>query len=191
MNRRRLLQSLAALFPQTIFIARASPGLDFSHMALGATVSGEAALLAEPLIVFTVRDQRNPDPMLAPGGYDRGDVIEVLPDGWRFSERELTHPGWRIVHVTGWTVEQANQLKTHGPPRWAGQFANRAPLRRLAYLEVEHPAIPAPLAAWLEDDARAEPIRPWPAALLRSVMRHKKLPDDPTVIGSTSNNVIG
>ena len=31
------------------------------------------------------------------GGYHKGDVIVVCPDGWPWSEIERTHPQWAIV----------------------------------------------------------------------------------------------
>jgi len=33
------------------------------------------------------------------GGWDAGDIIDYHPDGHGWSQRELTHPLWRIVSV--------------------------------------------------------------------------------------------
>lgn len=41
----------------------------------------------------------------------RGDVIVVMPDGWRWSERELTNPGWRLLRLPGLPPEAMIELQ--------------------------------------------------------------------------------
>ena len=44
------------------------------------------------------------------GSTKRGDVIEICPDGWGWSDAELTHPDWRIIR-SPITQSMANILK--------------------------------------------------------------------------------
>lgn len=52
-------------------------------------------------VVFRVMDKAAPDDPRRAVRTSRGCVIDVLPDGWGFSERELTNPEWRIVRFPG------------------------------------------------------------------------------------------
>ena len=45
----------------------------------------------------------------------RGDVIDVLPDGWVFSVLERTNPDWMIVDLPGQTSEAFQFLKAREP----------------------------------------------------------------------------
>lgn len=51
---------------------------------------------------FTPADRNNPNWQLR---YDTGEIIDVVQDGWVFSDRELTNPQWRIIWMPGVPVD--------------------------------------------------------------------------------------
>lgn len=63
------------------------------------------------VVVFQVNDKAAPENPKRVVKYSRGCVIEVLPDGWQFSERERTHPDWRIVMFPGLPIEAFHDLR--------------------------------------------------------------------------------
>lgn len=68
----------------------------------------------------------------------RGEVIDVLPDGWEFTARERSRPDWLILRVPDLSVEKAQQYTAAEPENERGGFAViRHPRRRLLYLNLD------------------------------------------------------
>lgn len=52
-------------------------------------------------VAIRVLDKTEPNHPLRAFRSQRGDVIDVRPDGWRWTQRELTSPAWRFVRLPG------------------------------------------------------------------------------------------
>lgn len=66
-------------------------------------------------IVVRVVDKTSQDQNINRRLSKRGDVIEIFPDGWVFSERERTNPHWMIVDIPGVAPESFSSLRNRVP----------------------------------------------------------------------------
>lgn len=104
-------------------------------------------------IIFWARDKVKPwDAELDAQAYKRGDVISIHPDGWAWSQRELTNPDWRILRLTSIT-DLADLEDLRRPENDSGGL-----LKRKRSRFVDPSKLPAQVQTWLNDDARAVPI---------------------------------
>jgi len=104
-------------------------------------------------IIFWARDKAKPwDAELDAQAYKRGDVISIVPDGWQWSPRELTHPDWRILRLTSIT-DLADLAVLKRPELDANLRVRR---KRASFVEITK--LPAAVQIWLADDTRAVPI---------------------------------
>lgn len=119
----------------------------------------------------------------------RGTVIETFPDGHAYGAEELSHPMFRIVQLPG------------APLAWGRAFMGgeitqpdtaRKPIVRLFQMDIDHPSIPAALAAYLADDSRTEAVHRVDTAELPALaaLKTRRVVSDPTTIGDPGH-VIG
>lgn len=135
--------------------------------------------MAEFLI--RVKDKVNPDsPYLDVRCLKRGDVVDVCPDGWPWSQKELTEPFWRIVAVSGMTLDEA---KTFLEPEPGDINLNRMLRRRAFFVDVDNTSLPKAIKTWIADDTRATPILSITLTRIRDLKTAKTPLTDPNVIG--------
>lgn len=106
----------------------------------------------------------------------RGLVIDVLEDGHQYGRMELTNPLFRILKLPG--VPLAFGRSFLG--REIGDHPHA--LARAFRLDIDHPDIPADLAAYLADDARAEPSFEVDQATI-AALKQARPTGDPAAIG--------
>lgn len=135
--------------------------------------------MAEFLI--RIRDKpKDPDPYVDIKRSKRGDVICACPDGWVWSQNELTNPDWRIIKVPGLADAVSQQLVTVE----AGDERLNKMLRRRQYkLDVDYASLPQADKAYLRDDSRAQASITISKALAQSLVTLKPAVQDPAVIG--------
>lgn len=106
-------------------------------------------------IVLRIADQFATDALAHATKELRGDVVEVVPDGWPFSAAELAHAAWRIVSLPAVSLDEARSFAAPGHVApWEGRIA---PARAFG-LDLDGPPVPAGLAAFLADDSRSVPV---------------------------------
>lgn len=127
--KRSLITTRRNLFAATIGTAL---GASQPRVPGMGTPAGTASCI--PVIAVFADDSRfNPDlPHLSPV---RGNVIQILPDGWNFSHLERTAEHLRLLRVPGLAMARAQMLLTPATPR--GDGFNR---RWSMYLDFGHPA---------------------------------------------------
>ncbi len=147
-----------------------------------------SASVEDVLLVVTVKDRRNPDPNLAPGGYDRGDVVEVLPMR-DYHGAVNTHDFWRILPVSGMGVERARKLLQPGTISSPHQFERRVRGRRALTLNLD--ALTGSVAEYLADDERRVPVCPVVLSVseIDRITRFRPEVPDALVLGSHSSVV--
>lgn len=135
------------------------------------------------VIVFFVKDRTNPNPFIDAKCYKRGDVIEVLPDGWQFSPAELSNPEWRILSLPNVTVAQASHLMS-GEVDADPLKPSRMLQRRGVKFDLDDVALPAAVKTWLLDDRRTTPIasRAFTAAQFLAFVKQRPRRADPAVL---------
>lgn len=137
-------------------------------------------------LLLRVVDKVNPDdPYKDVQLTKRGDVVTALPDGWAWSSEEQRNPHWRILKWPSLTLSAATVFlspEIDSKPQLTGE--NPMLQRRGFAFDLDAPALPAALKAWLADDTRAEPFFTVPDGITLAMVRKKKPPrPDPTVIG--------
>lgn len=128
------------------------------------------------LIVFKVTDSPHTDPNMYVQRYQRGDVIQILPDKHVFSERELTNRAWRIVKIADLTRSEAEALTSPEPDEDELHVRN---WRRIRRLNLDHAAIPVAIKAFIDDDSRTRAILTLDGgrALLNDIVEQKTAAD--------------
>jgi len=107
-------------------------------------------------LVLRVLSKVNPDDAVRDAGLTkRGSIITALPDDHVFSLRERTNPEWRIIHLPLATEEGVADFLA---PEDGDHETNPMLLRRKFSFDFEHPSLPPSFAAFIADDARAEPV---------------------------------
>lgn len=89
-------------------------------------------------LLIWIEDQAPERHPLKAHTYLKGEVIAVCPDGWEWSERERTHPKWRLVKAPG---VAANLLADLTIPRFA-QVTGEIVLKRDQGIDVDALALP-------------------------------------------------
>lgn len=109
-------------------------------------------------ILIRVRDKVNTDPYLDAKCLKRGDVVEVVADGWNWRPGDLTEPFWRIVKLPQVSVSAAQTLLA---PELDLDPQNPSPvLRRRAFKwDVDSGTWSTQVRNWINDDTRATPFR--------------------------------
>lgn len=129
--------------------------------------------------IFFVVDRVAEDPYVDAMAYKRGDVIVVKPDGWPWSEAELTNPDWRIIKFPAVTVEQAASFlapEVETDPR----NPNRMRQRRGFRLDLD--GMPAELRSHISK-ARAKPVvSDMTAQELNTLRKRRPRRQDPNVL---------
>lgn len=87
-------------------------------------------------IVVMLVSKEPSDPYHNAKAYKRGDVVEVLPDGWQFGKEELKNAEWAIVALPNISVSEALCLVSPEIER-DPQNASRVLQRREFYLDLE------------------------------------------------------
>lgn len=117
----------------------------------------------------------------------RGDVIMVVEDGYAWTGMELTLTAWRIFRWPSITVSEASVFLTSELPTAPPAFASMPdPMlqRRGFYLDIDLPALPAAMRAYVADSKRIQPWFDVPASVKPAQMkRQRPKRADPTVIG--------
>lgn len=128
-----------------------------------------------------IRDKpTDPDPYLDIKRSKRGDVICACPDGWVWSQIELTNPAWRIIKVPGLADSVAQQLVM---PEVGDERVNRMLRRRKYKLELDFASLPQAGKDYLRDDTRAQPTITISKSMAQSLVTLKPAVQDPAVIG--------
>lgn len=108
-------------------------------------------------ILLRVKDRLddNPTKEIEVRRMDRGTVIVWMPDGWTWSDNELTHDFWRIIRFSSMTVSEAEALVA---PEFdpAGLKVNR--WARIRKFDLDSLSITGKFRAFLDDDTRTTPI---------------------------------
>jgi hypothetical protein len=87
------------------------------------------------LLVRIEDKSSDPDPVRDRMLSKKGHVIDIRPDGWPWTQAELTNPAWRVGSVPGVTPEDY--------VKFAGAVVDRGPLamvqiaRKAFYLDVD------------------------------------------------------
>jgi hypothetical protein len=136
-------------------------------------------------ILIRARDKVNVDDVyLDVKCLKRSDVVAVVPDGWAWSQLELTAPYWRIVKLPQVSVNAASVLLT--PEVLQSPEASEKMLRsRGAKWDLDSATWSTPVRNWINDDSRATPFRSVninEADFLSLVVQKTPLPD-PNVLG--------
>jgi hypothetical protein len=126
--------------------------------------------------------------------YKAGDVIEVLPDGWKWGTLDMKNPNWRILKFPGIDVSQFTQFTS---PQLPVDINNpsRTLLRRA--LQFDHKMFAKNrdrFAKHLADDKRVDPfftVTNFSVKDLAKFTMVKKTVADPNPIGVTPANTIG
>jgi hypothetical protein len=106
----------------------------------------------------------------------RGVVIDVFEDGHDYGRMELTHPMFRILKVPGASMAFARSFL-------GSEIADHPQaLKRLFLIDLDHPNVPADLAAHFADDSRAVPHHVVDQAVITALKRQRPT-GDPSVIG--------
>lgn len=153
-------------------------------------------------IAVVVVDTINPDFYLNCKRYKAGDVIDVLPDGWKWGKEELSNPKWRILKFPGIPVEAFSQFLTPQLPSDPKNPSKTLLKRAVSFNYSALPTTPsvaanAVMAAkvdpYMRDAARKTSTMTVPLAAsdIATVSVFKALVPDPTVIGVSQGNVIG
>ena len=95
-------------------------------------------------VLVRVVDKVNPnDANLDAQCLKRGDFVSICPDGWGWSQIERTNPDWRIVKISGLSVEEAKAYLAKG-----------AKYRRAFKLDVDDVTLPQGVKNYVQDSAR-------------------------------------
>lgn len=108
--------------------------------------------MAECVIIR--RGKAKADPEADAQAYKAGDVVCIKPDGWTWSERELTNPDWRIVRFARCSVEDLAAL-VRPEMDTTGQSMR---LRRRRAASINEAKLPAGIRPWWDDDTRATAV---------------------------------
>ena len=92
----------------------------------------------------------------------RGDVIDVVPDGWKWSQRELTNPNWRIIKLPGVEVDAVvdlthSEMSTTDPEVLRTGAYKKTWLARTKRLDIGLAQIPKAIRDYLADNDRVRP----------------------------------
>lgn len=114
-------------------------------------------------LLIRVTDKINSDTKANYQATKRGDVIVVVEDGWKWSEKEQKNPDWRIVKLPGVPVEALEYL-THseldmyqtGAEKEA-TVQKRTLLKRVRKLNLDVATLPKAIQNYLADSSRVAP----------------------------------
>lgn len=134
-------------------------------------------------LVISVIDKFSDDPEVDCAMPKRGVVIDVFEDEHAYGRLELTHPMFRILKLPGVSMTFARSF--------LGKEIADHPraLKRMFYIDIDHPDVPPDLAAHLADDKRAVPHHVVDQATVAALKRQRPAGDS-SVIGQPQH-IIG
>lgn len=134
------------------------------------------------LLVF-VRDKTNPnDPYKDARLYKAGDVVVVVPDGWKWGLRELDNPDWRIIKIPNLAPAALQNLMDVGFN--LGSLDAKNVLRRRSNRLDLAAITDAGFADFLADDKRQQPSFTLGSAKVLAAVALKAPVNDAAVIGN-------
>jgi hypothetical protein len=110
----------------------------------------------------------------------RGDVVCVCPDGWPWSQLELTLPFWRIVKVPGMALDEAQAFLVPEP---GDPLLKKTLMARQFKLDIDNLVLPQSIKDWIADATRAQPFLVVALAQTRALKVLKPPVLDPAIIG--------
>lgn len=118
--------------------------------------------------------------------HKRGDVLDVRPDGWGWSNIERSNPAWRILCWRQLSEEDAHQfLQPEMPkePPVPGAPADPMLQARRYYLNLDDARLPELMKSWILDDSRADPTFNVPDSITVALLRLSRAQRvDPTIV---------
>jgi hypothetical protein len=130
--------------------------------------------------VLQYRSETTGDPYVDCQRLQPGDVIDYRPDGWQWSELELTNPDWRLFRIPGISDAESGSLLTEEP---GDRITNRMLQRRAFFIDLSVMPLSDAVQAYINDDSRTIPIIDIPLASARPFVQPRVPLSDPNVIG--------
>ena len=116
--------------------------------------------------------------------HKRGDVIEIVPDGWVWSAAEKTNPNWRIVKWPGVLVADVTDFMQPELDNRTVKMGSDPMLQIRGFnLNIDIATLPVAVKAFIADSTRAQRSITVPAQITVAALKAKKAKrPDPNVI---------